>query len=105
MKKLYNKLIFLFLIFFIIINFMFIKYVEDNYNGESIKNIKKTILLFQEELKEDEIIIINTIDIDDKTGIIIFKKEEGYYRFHDIQFSSPLKKCLYSVLVTMMLII
>ena len=42
---------------------------------------------------------------DDKTGIIIFKKEEGYYRFHDIQFSSPLKKCLYSVLVTMMLII
>lgn len=92
MKKLYNKLIFLFLIFFIIINFMFIKYVENNYNGESIKNIKKTILLFQEELKEDEIIIINTIDIDDKTGIIIFKKEEGYYRFHDIQFSSPLKK-------------
>ena len=56
MKKLYNKLIFLFLIFFIIINFMFIKYVENNYNGESIKNIKKTILLFQEELKEDEII-------------------------------------------------
>ena len=94
--KKYNKFLFLTIILLCALVTMYLKYIQNHYNGDNVENIKNTICIMKENIKKEDIKIIDTTIIEEykiiafrennTLGIITFQKQKQHYQFHTIQY-------------------
>ncbi len=94
--KRHYQFIFLMIALLCITITIYLKYVQNHYNGDNTENIKNTIYIMKENINKEDIEVVNTTIIENYKivafrennfmGIITFQKQKRHYEFYTIQY-------------------